>query len=832
MDSSRRQAYQLEDDDEALAKALELCLVENDEQKQSPKYVPKGPSKDFQHSVGGTAYGGIKASQTGGKIATPLCLPNNCRWDSRSQQYVTTAERRTSLYVVQEAIEQLKKIKGPVCVVSIAGPYRMGKSYALSEAFDQPEVFPLGHTMEAETMGIWLWVVPEKFKDSRGQEFTVVLLDSEGIDSATGEGVDDNQIFTLTVLLASVLIYNSQSVPKRSDLKELEFIVKLSQRIEVRSKKGNMVGQAHGDSEFFHQTFPFFIWLLRDVMLKIPRDYKNPKDYFLKEVFKCEDSPAATEQGQKVAESIIRFFPGFEAFMLPPPTLDPEKLKTINDNKSEMNPKFFSGIEEFKQLLRSIVVPKKSFNDGELVTGESLAVLVELYVEAINCPGAIPNVQDTWDIIVEKKSVDTIKAALENYENEMASRLQDKLPCDNDELRNGHQVALETSQRYFMDEIAGFSTKTTEQYLNELKKLLGEKLNAWQTENGRSTKESCNQLLVQLKGKHVDPILLQLRGKEGAKLSFQDIIGGCNRIKEDYDRLAVGAKDVIAAVFFEFNIELMKEQEQHLGLLRQLKDFDEDLTRAIAATAYQEQEKQKLEEERERLLQDNQAIKNEMKMLGRKQQEEMKKLREQTDRELQDQKKQMNNMNQANMEQARREREEVVKQIQDLRNQDLARQKANKENLKMIEKLSGLVEKQEAEKRRLQEQAAKEREEQRMREMETRLKAERQKAKLSGLVEKQEAEKRRLQEQAAKEREEQRLREMEIRHKEEQEKLRREMEAKMKAQGQVWAEKDRARVKEMEEIQEKYRILEDKLKELEKPGFFKRMWAKIKNIFP
>ena len=49
-------------------------------------------------------------------------------------------------------------------MVSIAGPYRLGKSYALSKAFDQPEVFPLGHSMEAETMGIWLWVVPEKFK--------------------------------------------------------------------------------------------------------------------------------------------------------------------------------------------------------------------------------------------------------------------------------------------------------------------------------------------------------------------------------------------------------------------------------------------------------------------------------------------------------------------------------------------------------------------------------------------------------------------------------------------------------------------------------------------
>ena len=51
-----------------------------------------------------------------------------------------------------------------MCVVSIAGTYRKGKSFVLSEAFDQPDVFPLGHSMEAKTMGIWLWVVPGKYK--------------------------------------------------------------------------------------------------------------------------------------------------------------------------------------------------------------------------------------------------------------------------------------------------------------------------------------------------------------------------------------------------------------------------------------------------------------------------------------------------------------------------------------------------------------------------------------------------------------------------------------------------------------------------------------------
>ena len=48
--------------------------------------------------------------------------------------------------------------------VTVAGPLRKGKSYILSEAFDQPEVFPLGHEFDPETMGIWMWIVPEKYK--------------------------------------------------------------------------------------------------------------------------------------------------------------------------------------------------------------------------------------------------------------------------------------------------------------------------------------------------------------------------------------------------------------------------------------------------------------------------------------------------------------------------------------------------------------------------------------------------------------------------------------------------------------------------------------------
>ena len=81
-------------------------------------------------------------------------------------------------------------------------------------------------------------------------------------------------------------------------------------------------------------------------------------------------SSAVAQEGQKIAESILSFFPGFEAFTLPSPTVDPELMRSINHNKEKINPDFLRGLENFKRILRNVLVPKNSFNDGETVTGE------------------------------------------------------------------------------------------------------------------------------------------------------------------------------------------------------------------------------------------------------------------------------------------------------------------------------------------------------------------------------------------------------------------------------------------------------------------------------
>ena len=98
------------------------------------------------------------------------------------------------------------------------------------------------------------------------------------------------------------------------------------------------------------------------------------------QVFRDQDSPISPgRERQKVAESILRYFPGFDAFTLPPPSADDEVMRSLNENKALLQSKFLSGLEQFKSLLRSTLVPKHSYIDGEFVTGEGEDFLTELF---------------------------------------------------------------------------------------------------------------------------------------------------------------------------------------------------------------------------------------------------------------------------------------------------------------------------------------------------------------------------------------------------------------------------------------------------------------------
>lgn len=56
----------------------------------------------------------------------------------------------------------------------------------------------------------------------KNKDFTVVLVDTEGIDAVSAEKENDISLLVLTILLSSYFVFNTISVPKQAQLEDLE----------------------------------------------------------------------------------------------------------------------------------------------------------------------------------------------------------------------------------------------------------------------------------------------------------------------------------------------------------------------------------------------------------------------------------------------------------------------------------------------------------------------------------------------------------------------------------------------------------------------------------
>lgn len=149
--------------------------------------------------------------------AIPLIIKGNYKYDLERNELLKQSESKSSeLQLVPEAIDLLKLIEKPIAVVAICGPYRTGKSYFLSRFIGVKNCFQVGHTTNVCTHGIWMGTTVLECDD-----FTLVLLDTEGIDAVSSTGASDASILVMTILLSSYLIYNSIRVPTKSDLDKL-----------------------------------------------------------------------------------------------------------------------------------------------------------------------------------------------------------------------------------------------------------------------------------------------------------------------------------------------------------------------------------------------------------------------------------------------------------------------------------------------------------------------------------------------------------------------------------------------------------------------------------
>eukprot|EP00742_Colponemidia_sp_Colp-10_P010751 GILJ01011840.1.p1 GENE.GILJ01011840.1~~GILJ01011840.1.p1 ORF type:complete len:251 (+),score=37.02 GILJ01011840.1:133-885(+) len=125
-------------------------------------------------------------------------------------------------HLFADTLDLLASIKENIAVISVVGQYRTGKSYLMNRFMGQPNGFEIGHQVVGKTRGIWVWgrKVPSSVQ---GEAQYVLLLDSEGLGDAlrTGGASGDSTLFSMLIMLSSVMIYNTLSAITEDQIEKL-----------------------------------------------------------------------------------------------------------------------------------------------------------------------------------------------------------------------------------------------------------------------------------------------------------------------------------------------------------------------------------------------------------------------------------------------------------------------------------------------------------------------------------------------------------------------------------------------------------------------------------
>lgn len=288
------------------------------------------------------------------------------------------------LQVTAEARRLLAAIDGSVCVASVAGVYRTGKSYILNQLAGKQSGFDTGSTVQACTKGIWLWGAPvakSAGAPSHSADY-LLLLDTEGLQSISQSEGHDAKIFCLAILLSSFFIYNSEKAVNNAAIDQLSLVAQLTRKIRVHAEGDE------SDTSDLSAFFPHFVWLLRDFQLELKDEAGGdlPADQYLEECLQAKpgSSQAVKEQNDTRA-AIRKLFPHRSCIPLPHPTLGtslpPSALKQLPE-LSKLAPGFRDGVNELKRRMLASARPKQL--NGTPVTGVTLLALAEVSASSLS----------------------------------------------------------------------------------------------------------------------------------------------------------------------------------------------------------------------------------------------------------------------------------------------------------------------------------------------------------------------------------------------------------------------------------------------------------------
>jgi hypothetical protein len=175
--------------------------------------------------------------------------------------------------------------------VCITGKYRTGKSFLMNKLLRTKEGFRVDSTTRACTQGLWFWGKP--LSDS--EEKAVFLMDCEGTESTDRDSSYDAKLFSLSLLISSVVLFNSVGVIDETAIAQLGLVSSISKHV-VRDSTEHLM--------------PKFLWLLRDFTLRLEDERGKPltPNQYLERCLHSEAGGRTAESGNRVRREILATF--------------------------------------------------------------------------------------------------------------------------------------------------------------------------------------------------------------------------------------------------------------------------------------------------------------------------------------------------------------------------------------------------------------------------------------------------------------------------------------------------------------------------------------------
>jgi len=308
-----------------------------------------------------------------------------------------------------------------IAVICIAGPYRSGKSFLANRILHQNSGFSVGSTTMACTKGIWMWNKPVPISS----KVDAILLDTEGLGSTERSTNVDIKIFSLSILLSSLFIYNCIGTISEYTLDDISLVCNLTEHIHVNKSK------MESGTDFYH-FFPSFMWVLRDFYHVLDPGY-TPRDYMESWL---EQVPGITEdiiKKNKIREGITKYFKDRDWYTLIRPLNEEERLAHIeSESFTNLKPEFQAQMNALISKIYSKAKPK-IINSKSLNSSMFLGLSLE-YIEAINSE-TTPTMVTALDRVVYAESNKIMDSIFEEFKAEISTRWdRKKFPIEKEDL--------------------------------------------------------------------------------------------------------------------------------------------------------------------------------------------------------------------------------------------------------------------------------------------------------------------------------------------------------------------------------------------------------------